>query len=317
MGIDTLLSIFSREQSPESNQEGESKSAIEDLASRAQQATEIAKNNPELRQEIIANKQAQAQQGAQSTSNGKQMEIHNPMDKYIKKQSNPNAQNAQQAPQDSQYAQNDTQSVQAYPSAYYKRATGIAYFDKKKDLTILDALMARELGVDVSKYHRIDMNLNANVDMKQRTASANDATNSLRQAYKTMQSVANHADLIEKGQGTMNFLARGLNNMTSGITPLSETNAKIQASEKILPQQITDILYKRAGTEQERTKIADLISFKGKSPKQIKEQLAQVLRMLRDNYIIDMQTLQNNNFPIDEYVKNLAEIDELAKKFGI
>lgn len=314
MGIDTLLNIFSREQAPESNQESksESNSALQDIATRAQQATEIAKNNPELRQKIIAGKQAEAQQ---AQSNGKQMEIHNPMDKYIIKQSNPNAQSAQasQASQESAVAQ----SMQASPSYYYKRATGVSYFDKKKDLSILDALMAREMGVDVSKYQRIDMNLNANVDLKQRTASANDATNSLRQLHKTMQSVANHADLISKGQGTMNFLARKLNDGTAGITPLSDINSKIQASEKILPQQITDILYKRAGTEQEREKIANLISFKGKSEKQIKEQLGQVLRMLRDNYIIDMQTLQNNNFPIDEYVKNLEEVDELAKKFGI
>lgn len=122
------------------------------------------------------------------------------------------------------------------------RNTGVAYFDNKDNLTIADAFLAKQLGLNISY---IDMNLNANI----KTTDVGRAKNELASLFADSKSLLDGTVLYEDtykaqggdgwffGKSWGNFkaqLGRKLNSATNGlINPSSNANEKILSRNKL------------------------------------------------------------------------------------
>ena len=79
-----------------------------------------------------------------------------------------------------QMPQSDTYETTRYERY---RNTGVAYFDKKKDLSLLDAYLAKKLGLDVKwNYHKIDMKGDFSIKNRNQGAAIENMMNSVKQA---------------------------------------------------------------------------------------------------------------------------------------
>lgn len=253
------------------------------------------------------------------------LSVHNKMDKFLSGDIKTHPQ--EQRPQVSQQPQTPTQEAlqnasQPLPkghSPFIKvRNTGVDYFDKKKNLTLLDALLAKNLDVNLN-YQLIENKVDLDADLKQRQIQGSDVAKRQKQLMELTNGIINHANNVKEGQGVMNWLARSANNVTGGFINVSATNNKIMANEKTLGNQLADIMYQGRSTEKERERMYDLVKFKGRSKEQINSNLLEMLKLVGDNYYQNLQDFSNRGFvPSDEmvqdYYKILNEINTLQKQ---
>lgn len=122
------------------------------------------------------------------------------------------------------------------------RNTGVAYFDNKDNLTIADAFLAKQLGLNISY---VDMNLNANI----KTTDVGRAKNELASLFADSKSLLDGTVLYEdtyKAQGGDGWFGkswgnwwaqagRKLNSASNGLINLSSN-----ANEKILSRNKLD-----------------------------------------------------------------------------
>lgn len=255
-------------------------------------------------------KQTQQPQKVQETNDNqaKQLTQHDPMDKYLSSTQPTKKQTTQQSPKDS--TQEQTLPKGHNPFFVFKN-TGIDYFDKKKEITLFDALIAKHLGVDLRKtYVKNDLD----VDLKQRQIQGSDTAKMQKSLAQLTHSINNFAKSIDEGEGVSNWIARGANALTGGLIGISETNQKIMANEETLGKQLADLLLNGRSTQDERNRLYDLVKFKGRSKEQIASNLTEILRLVRDNYAQNLQDFSNRGFtPSDEMIQDYYYIIQSIK----
>ncbi|WP_104694758.1 hypothetical protein [Helicobacter equorum] len=247
----------------------------------------------------------------------KEMTIHNEMDKHLS-QTTPDTkeQNIQIQPTLDQDVKGTQGAItqKGHNPFFVFRNTGIDYFDKKKEITLADALIARELGVNLSKVY---MENKMDVDFKQRKIEGSEPAKHLRGLADVAGYIRDFAENIDKGEGVINYLARGINKLSGGFVGINDTNQKIMAGEKILGSQIVDLLYGSRSTEAERKRIYDLAEFKSRSKKQIKANLKELLGLLRTKYKQALIDFTNRGFLVsDDIIQNYHDIDKIFERLN-
>lgn len=256
--------------------------------------------------------QAQLEQKTQEIeqqSKGKELNIHKEEDKYLSATTPaPPSQATQPQPQDTQ--EQSTKIPTGHNPFFVIKNTGIDYFDKKKNITLFDALIAKNLGVDLRKtYIKNDITLDA--DIKARQIQGSDVAKRQKQLAEVTKAVLNHAKNIQEGAGVLNGASRWLNDVSKGLINISDTNQKIMANETTLGTQLVDLLVGSRSTEKERNKLYDLVKFYGRSEGQIASNLTELLKLIRDNYVQNLQDFSNRGFtPSVEMIEDLKYIEE-------
>lgn len=257
----------------------------------------------------------QEQENEVSSENTKNLAVHSKGDRYLSEV----APIVEKDPPKNLQALTQTQGKQI-PSAHYpfkkERNTGIDYFDKKKNITLLDALLAKNLGVNNLSYQVIDHKLDA--DLKQRQIQGSDTAKRQKTLMEIAHALTNHAQSVEEGQGMVNNLARLINQGTGGIINNSQINNKIAVNEKVLGNQIADILHQGRSTKEERERIYDLVKFRNRDKKQIYTNLLELYKLIGNNYYQNLQDFSNRGFEpsqdmIQDYNTILAQIESLKK----
>lgn len=132
--------------------------------------------------ELMADYQELAQQGIYDALNnsvikdskGLSDELNNQIDEID------TSEEGESAPYGYQMPQSDTYETTRYERY---RNTGVAYFDKKRDLSLLDAYLAKKLGLDVKwNYHKIDMKGDFSIKNRNQGAAIENMMNSVKQA---------------------------------------------------------------------------------------------------------------------------------------
>ena len=264
-------------------------------------------------QEIQKSKQENLAKKAQSKES-KEMTIHNEMDKHLSQVApDTKEQNIQIQPTLDQDVKGTQGAItqKGHNPFFVFRNTGIDYFDKKKEITLADALMARELGVDLRKTY---IENKMDIDLKQRTIEGSEPAKHLRGLSDVAGYLSDFAQNIDNGDGLINYLARGINKLSSGFVGVNDTNQKIMAGEKILGSQIVDLLYGSRSTEAERKRIYDLVEFKARSKEQIKSNLKELLGLINTKYKQTLIDFNNRGFIVsDEIIQNYNRIQSILE----
>lgn len=189
-----------------------------------------------------------------------------------------------------------------------QRNTGIAYFDNKKDLTLLDAYIAHKLGLKTSRMeHKVDMKS----DNKHRTESwtkiSDNSTNNNFLVDTFMRAYATNV-LNDKSRFT-GMIAQGVRNATRGILGVGSSaeqaanNSIIQASAYQSAGFSKQLGQQRAEMHAKEYYQADSIEDKG-----------QVIKMklltARDGLVANVQRAQAIG-ALEHARKDIAKIKEI------
>lgn len=118
------------------------------------------------------------------------------------------------------------------------RNTGVAYFDNKDNLTITDAFLAKQLGLNISY---VDMNLNANV----KKTNLNTVLNKIYSTNNAINQYTEGVDTyITENLGSWgNMISRGWNRLTGGAFSFtSNDNKKEQNLSEIRARSYANIM---------------------------------------------------------------------------
>lgn len=124
--------------------------------------------------------------------------------------------------------ENDDTQAQAprTPREVRYRSTGIDYFDKKPELTVLDAQTARGLGLDIS------LNANINANVKAKFMSGNKSMQDIMNTINDLDNLNEQINLVPEYARFSSGLRRKANDISGGIIPLSADGARYAALDK-------------------------------------------------------------------------------------
>ena len=203
------------------------------------------------------------------------------------------------------------QSPQEFFKTTYElgqRNTGIAYFDNKKDLTLLDAYIAHKLGLKTSRMeHKVDMKS----DNKHRTESwtkmSDNSTNNNFLADTFMRAYATNV-LNDKSRFT-GMVAQSVRNATKGILGVG-SSAEQAANNSI----IQAIAYQSAGFSKQFNQQRVEMSAKEYYQADSIEDKGQVIKMklltARDGLVANVQRAQASG-ALEHARKDIAKIKEI------
>ena len=165
----------------------------------------------------------------------------------------------QEADMPLQYEPTPIMPPDTYEGVRYEkyRNTGVDYFDNKKNLTLLDALMAKQLGLNVSyNFHKIDMKTDNTTRNLNFTKSINNMTNTLSYLNQGLGAAVSLSSLTKGEEGK---------SAIKSVIGRSPIGAFIHTSEDSLPmtqetfkEVATNLLYARndkAVTDKQRESI--------------------------------------------------------------
>lgn len=140
-------------------------------------------------------------------------------------------------PQETQSQEEFNQQQATTPKRY--RNTGISYFDNKEHLSLADAFLAKELGVNISY---VNMDLNANVKKTDIGKAKNELAGLFADSKSLLDGVSHYEKTYLEQDGNtflnshaMAGLGRKINDVTNGFINLSNS-----ANEKILSRNKMD-----------------------------------------------------------------------------
>ncbi|RDU51878.1 hypothetical protein CQA49_08050 [Helicobacter sp. MIT 00-7814] len=247
-------------------------------------------------QAIKEEKQAKEQQASKEKINA-----YNELDKFLST-STPSQPQDFTLPQ-AQVEQESAQMQGNYPFVKpdFRRNTGIDYFDKKQNITLLDALLAKELGVSLQK---VDMNANINmqadVDLKQRQIALTEALKQNRETTNALNTISDNINYIAEASGLGNYLSRGLSNATGGYWNPSDANKNILANGELVLNYLAKEVYGSRPSNETMRYLRDLVDFKAKSPERIATDYAKILGLIANKLENNMNDLRARGFNVPQ-----------------
>lgn len=187
------------------------------------------------------------------------------------------------------------------------RNTGVDYFDSKNKLTLLDALLARDLGLNVSwNYHKIDMK----VDNKTRLANFTKAQNDLNKSISDALSlVGSNATLIntdknaaQKARGYVGSVLRGYFLANAGA---AERASNVVNAKQLYHQNIMNNGGRGAPTREQQETLDKLFgSNYGAEPIVVIKSSLVALQKMRENISQNMDFLESSGVAHPELMRD-------------
>lgn len=147
--------------------------------------------------------------------------------------------NSLNPPQNTPKEENEVEATTKTLAPKFYRNTGIAYFDRKENLSLADAFLAKELGINLSY---VNMDLNANVKKTDIGKAKNELAGLFADSKSLLDGVSHYEKTyLEQDRNTflnshvMAGLGRKINDATNGFINLSN-----HANEKILSRNKMD-----------------------------------------------------------------------------
>lgn len=189
-----------------------------------------------------------------------------------------------------------------------QRNTGIAYFDNKKDLTLLDAYIAHKLGLKTSRMeHKIDMKSDNKHRVDSWTKMGDNSTNNNFLADTFMRAYATNV-LNDKSRFT-GMIAQSVRNATKGI--LGVGSSAEQAANNSITQAIA---YQSSGFSKQLSQQRAEMSAKEYYQADSIEDKGQVIKMklltARDGLVANVQRAQASG-ALEHARKDIAKIKEI------
>lgn len=194
-------------------------------------------NNKQNQQDFLAWKQAQATQSTQQDTISPYTNTDNLL--FADQETQKDYENAINQAQETPHISEDIEQLGQATAPKLYRNTGISYFDKKEHLSLADAFLAKELGLNLSY---VNMDVNANVKKTDIGKAKNELAGLFADSKSLLDGVSHYEKTWQEedknnlfNSHVMASLGRKINDSTNGFINLSNN-----ANEKILSRNKMD-----------------------------------------------------------------------------